>query len=412
MERRLCDSLTGIGNEQFLKKNYNKYIVKHSNANLIMIDLEKFKSINDTFGHSIGDLYLKFFASIIKEVFDDSIVTRIHGDEYVIVTKYDEYEITEKFYLCDTLINRAFSQGSIPKLFGYNCGSTGCSKSLEDTIIKADYLMYQAKKDGICYQNHSDDILKMRIENDKYLKFINDSIDNDLFSYFSRGLYEVGGDKSNILQIYTKNYDGSSIFSDNKYEFLKNSVDISKFDVNNLSKLFDGANFIDNKLIIPVDFKSLYLVHCFVDNYDFLGSLSNIDVKNIVLSINILGIDSIQYRYVIDEIKFLKSKGLQIRLDKFDSSIGDVLWEKTHADYIRINDSYWKTAMKDISQKDILRRKLQMYDEFGITSVFDLVENDEELNFLNTICSDNSLFSGNLFSGEEKLILQKRKKIL
>ena len=66
MENKFRDSLTGIFNEDYLKKNYHSYLDKHPDSNFIMIDFEKFKSINDTFGHNVGDDYLKTFAIILK----------------------------------------------------------------------------------------------------------------------------------------------------------------------------------------------------------------------------------------------------------------------------------------------------------------------------------------------------------
>ena len=45
MENKFRDSLTGIFNEDYLKKNYHSYLDKHLDSNFIMIDFEKFKSI-------------------------------------------------------------------------------------------------------------------------------------------------------------------------------------------------------------------------------------------------------------------------------------------------------------------------------------------------------------------------------
>ena len=45
MESKFRDGLTGIFNEEYLKKNYQNYLDKHPDSNFIMIDFEKFKSI-------------------------------------------------------------------------------------------------------------------------------------------------------------------------------------------------------------------------------------------------------------------------------------------------------------------------------------------------------------------------------
>ncbi len=86
MNNKLIDPLTGIGNSEYFKKNYKFYNKHHSNSQLIMIDIEKFKHINDNLGHNIGDLYLKILAKILAKNFQDSLVVRIHGDEFIILT--------------------------------------------------------------------------------------------------------------------------------------------------------------------------------------------------------------------------------------------------------------------------------------------------------------------------------------
>ena len=87
------DNLTRIGNSLHLQQNYLSYIKFHQNTQLIMIDVENFKQINDTFGHNIGDLYLKTVAQLLTKNFPDSLVTRVHGDEFIVLTNQNENQI-------------------------------------------------------------------------------------------------------------------------------------------------------------------------------------------------------------------------------------------------------------------------------------------------------------------------------
>ena len=73
MENKFRDSLTGIFNEDYLKKNYQSYLDKHPDSNFIMIDFEKFKSINDTFGQSGKAQDLLEYYGLTK----DSIIEKI-----------------------------------------------------------------------------------------------------------------------------------------------------------------------------------------------------------------------------------------------------------------------------------------------------------------------------------------------
>jgi diguanylate cyclase (GGDEF)-like protein len=98
----MTDELTGLYNVTFFKKQvlvffdmarrYKKVF------SLAMIDLDKFKQINDTYGHMIGDFVLTKFSSIAKIIFRRSdIITRYGGDEFAVImpeTNYKQASIT------------------------------------------------------------------------------------------------------------------------------------------------------------------------------------------------------------------------------------------------------------------------------------------------------------------------------
>lgn len=88
--RALHDSLTGLANRQLLADRVSQAIT-HAQRNmnamaLLYIDLDRFKQINDTFGHDGGDLVLQLVASrLVAAVRQEDTVARLGGDEFVIV---------------------------------------------------------------------------------------------------------------------------------------------------------------------------------------------------------------------------------------------------------------------------------------------------------------------------------------
>ncbi|MDQ3267615.1 MAG: diguanylate cyclase, partial [Pseudomonadota bacterium] len=88
--RALHDSLTGLANRQLLVDRVSQAIT-HAQRNmnamaLLYIDLDRFKQINDAFGHDGGDLVLKLAASrLVAAVRQEDTVARLGGDEFVIV---------------------------------------------------------------------------------------------------------------------------------------------------------------------------------------------------------------------------------------------------------------------------------------------------------------------------------------
>ncbi len=81
------DILTGIFNRATVEKKITEYMSEeHKSAVVMIIDVDKFKFVNDTYGHSVGDEILKISASRIKNEFrKNDIVGRLGGDEFIVL---------------------------------------------------------------------------------------------------------------------------------------------------------------------------------------------------------------------------------------------------------------------------------------------------------------------------------------
>lgn len=84
------DPLTGVGNRRFFmdvgKKEYFRAVRYSQPLSLIMLDVDHFKNINDTYGHDIGDVALKALAKVcINTLRDSDVLARIGGEEFAIV---------------------------------------------------------------------------------------------------------------------------------------------------------------------------------------------------------------------------------------------------------------------------------------------------------------------------------------
>jgi diguanylate cyclase (GGDEF)-like protein len=89
------DSLTGLYNRSAFEKDI-RFMKKRMQYTVIVMDLNDFKSINDTYGHDHGDTVLKKIATIIKESFDTECNSyRIGGDEFTVLCKCSDSEKIE-----------------------------------------------------------------------------------------------------------------------------------------------------------------------------------------------------------------------------------------------------------------------------------------------------------------------------
>lgn len=78
------DVMTGLLNRLYLKQTVDRFIAENVSGVLLMIDIDKFKQMNDCFGHPFGDKVLIALSQSLKSSFVGAIVGRIGGDEFVI----------------------------------------------------------------------------------------------------------------------------------------------------------------------------------------------------------------------------------------------------------------------------------------------------------------------------------------
>ncbi|MEH8019398.1 sensor domain-containing diguanylate cyclase [Rheinheimera muenzenbergensis] len=128
---------------------------KETPMSVILFDLNKFKPINDNFGHHEGDFVLKQFARVMRSVFRESdVIGRLGGDEFVVMlTDTSDEQITailERFTMAVSELNKAINK---PYLIEYSAGvacfSHDTDKSLEEMMAEADAAMYKKKKDKL-----------------------------------------------------------------------------------------------------------------------------------------------------------------------------------------------------------------------------------------------------------------------
>lgn len=88
-EKAMTDSMTGLLNRGAFEDEFNIKVKAHSTSEehaFILIDIDNFKNINDTYGHQKGDKVIRIVADILKKSFrEDDLVARLGGDEFAIV---------------------------------------------------------------------------------------------------------------------------------------------------------------------------------------------------------------------------------------------------------------------------------------------------------------------------------------
>lgn len=150
----MTDTLTGLYNRRAFKKIVEKYIEQYKNDSsdfaIMMIDIDKFKLINDLYGHDIGDEVLKNTGRVLGHVAaESSVVFRYGGDEFVILhqQKNDaelDSIVQELTIECSNIKQISNINLTIRLSIGYEKYST--YENLNECIDKADNRMYMDKE--------------------------------------------------------------------------------------------------------------------------------------------------------------------------------------------------------------------------------------------------------------------------
>ncbi len=152
------DGLTGLPNRNLLRETMRDLIMTAANRKrrmaVMLIDLDRFKDVNDTLGHLVGDALIKSAADVLVETVGDAgVVARLGGDEFVVLV--NEFLHRQEVALLAARIAQALNRTDlVPHIDTQVSASVGVALFPEhgremSTLLKnADAAMYQAKRDG------------------------------------------------------------------------------------------------------------------------------------------------------------------------------------------------------------------------------------------------------------------------
>lgn len=157
VEKSSYDYLCGIYNRSALM-HYGELMLqntkeKQQSIGVMMIDIDDFKIINDTFGHMKGDEVIRQVTSIMKENQSHGILARFGGEEFILlidnISKQELYNIAENIrYHCENT-NITYDEGEIRFTISIGCSyHEHSSTPLQNLFNEADQKLYIAKRNG------------------------------------------------------------------------------------------------------------------------------------------------------------------------------------------------------------------------------------------------------------------------
>lgn len=415
------DSLTKLPNRKELTRLCDKLIERKNPFALIFIDINKFKNINDVYGHVVGDEFLVEFSNIVsKAVEGRANLIRISGDEFILLYKdYKSNKELENFYkekvvklfTYKKIVNNKFS-------VSFSAGVAVYPKdgeSLVDLIKKSDYMMYTNKKNlvvnKLAFFDHKvykelerreliNAKLKEALKNNEFEMYYQPIIDKNkkikkleaLIRWQSKDLGFVS--PIEFIEIAEKNRD---------------IIDIGYWCIDRVSRDINEIKILCNKhdLKVNINISPIQLMQKgFGERMKRILDENRTRYESMIIEITesvILDEDEV----ALENLRLLNSLGIRVSLDDFGTGYTSFSYlKKFHGDSLKID----KTLIDDAKEKEygIVNSIKEIGHELGFKVIVEGVETEEQFLILSNMGCD--LFQGYYFS--KPITLENIKKLI
>ncbi|MDD2895247.1 MAG: EAL domain-containing protein [Aliarcobacter sp.] len=395
------DPLTNLPNRLLLNARLNKSIEKCNELSqrlaIFFIDIDNFKIINDSYGHSIGDKIINLVAQRLqKNVRKNDTISRIGGDEFIIVIedileRKDIEKIAKKIlndflepikleeYLFDTTISMGIS------IFPNN-GLNG-----EDLIKHADTAMYSAKNAGRNqYQFYKDEMTSEIFEKIVMKQEISDAIKNNEFEVYYQPQIDIKTNKIIGAEALLRwNHKSLGVITPD--EFIPHAEEsrliiplgdfVLKTACSFMKKLHEMNLLEDGKIAVnisSIQFKHSDIYKTVLDNL----KITNLDANYLELELTESFImENIEESIMI--LKNLKEIGVQLSIDDFGTGYSSLSYLKQFPiDKLKIDKSFIAEIPHSLKDIAIAKTIIALAKGLGMKVIAEGVEKINQKEFL------------------------------
>ena len=392
------DGLTKLYNQRVFHEFLSNAVHRARRNNgifaFVVLDLDNFKLINDTYGHKTGDRILQGVAGILSEnKRGEDVLARYGGDEFVMIlqdaTEEDAYRIM------DRIRQKILSLNTEDSFFNKNIhitASIGISmfpksaSNEEDLFMLADNMMYKAKtsgKNAIHIFNENDLVSALKEKNDKK-NIIMNALQNDLvLPYFQPIISLAGGNVKNEGECFNEllmriSIDGKIITAG---EFIETAEDMGvayKLDLLLVEKAFKKIRDENYKgfIFINLSPKSV-IISDYVNSVKILALKYSVNPSKIVFERTER--ETVKNITLLEKfVSNLKFEGFQFAIDDFGSGYNSFLYVKyLPVDFIKIDGEFSRGAITDKMDRAVIMSLVTIAKELKIKTIAEYVESLE-----------------------------------
>lgn len=391
------DNLTGLSNRHNLIEYLNSMVSKEEEFSVYFLDLDNFKSINDTLGHSTGDEVLKIISNKLKNIYSEEInIGRLGGDEFIIVRKGKNiYDEIKKFSLS---ISKMLNETIKINRFSFNTeASIGVSYYPQhatdaETLLKyADISMYEGKKaGGNKFKVFSYDML----ENVYLGAKLSNAIKNKELEVYYQPVYDVNNNKIVSAEALIRWISHEEVIPPNKFiPIAKKNGDILFIDE---IVIRDAARFCkrmremgESNFIVSIN-----ISHALLKQSYFISKIMRIveeeEITPDFLKLEITEDETIDdTEFTVNVLKELRKLGFGISLDDFGVGYSSFNHIKTlPLDTLKIDRSLIFSIENDKRTFSIIDTLIKLSHSLGLDVVCEGVEKENEMELLRTLGCD------------------------
>lgn len=391
------NDLTMLPNRRRLLLDINKYKETSQNTSLLFVDLDRFKMINDTLGHDIGD---ELLVNVAKRLisFQDEIVQVYHhgGDEFIILIENCTRDFVE------SIANKVINYIQEPYLIKGNeviiTTSIGISrfpdhtKRFDDLIKMADTAMYYAKLEGKnTYKFFSMD-LKLKLER-------NAIIEAELRKAISKGEFHIKYQPKFNL-VFSEmvgmealiRWDSPILGRVSPVEFIPIAEDtglinaignwVIKEAITQLSK-WHLEGFPSVRISVNVSQRQFRDRHL-VDYIESYLSLYKIDPKSFEIEITESVMED--YDLVVPQLNSLKELGIGISIDDFGTGYSSLNFIKNlPVDTLKIDQSFIRDLLSNENNSLLVKMIIEIGNTLNLIVIAEGIETEEHLSKLKNL---------------------------
>ncbi|CAK0743852.1 diguanylate cyclase [Gammaproteobacteria bacterium] len=377
-----------------LRKN-NGVTPPRTSVALLFLDLDRFKLVNDTFGHHIGDLLLKEVAQrLLSCVRMDDTVARLGGDEFTIIlprvkNTQDVAFVAQKII---TAIAKPFNLCKHEIFVGVSVGIAlfpSDDSEINNLIQKADTALYHAKGNGRnqyqFFTEEMNQVISKRIALERNLRLALEN--NEFFLYFQPQANIKTGRIDGIEALIRWRHNGNEISPTDFIPFAEETdliVRIGEWVLRTAcrqGKIWQVAGLPPVQIAVNLSMRQLHQAN-FLERVIEILRETGFDPTYLEFELT----ESLLMRNVEETIvllEHLKELGIKLSIDDFGTGYSSLSYlQRLPIDALKIDRSFVQGIDKTGANLNIIRAIIGLAHGLGITVIAEGVETKTQLNFL------------------------------